>query len=143
VLPKRVKTVMKLALFFLAFSASAAWSSATEPASTEWFQGFNNKARLVAGHAVRDGQKGLYAGVEIEMPSGWDTYWRSPGDAGGVAPEFDWQGSENLDSTHALYPAPQRLHTKAGDVVGVACLPERCSSVIPPKTRLTNRSLRS
>ncbi|HXE02800.1 MAG TPA: protein-disulfide reductase DsbD domain-containing protein [Hyphomicrobium sp.] len=109
---------MKLALFFLAFSASAAWSSATEPASTEWFQGFNNKARLVAGHAVRDGQKGLYAGVEIEMPSGWDTYWRSPGDAGGVAPEFDWQGSENLDSTHALYPAPQRLHTKAGDVVG-------------------------
>ena len=109
---------MKLALFFLAFSATAAWSGSTQPVSTDWFQGFNNKARLVAGHAVRDGRQGLYAGVEIEMPSGWDTYWRSPGDAGGVAPEFDWQGSENLDSAHALYPAPQRLHTKAGDVVG-------------------------
>ena len=109
---------MKLALFFLAFSATAAWSGSTQPVSTDWFQGFNNKARLVAGHAVRDDRQGLYAGVEIEMPSGWDTYWRSPGDAGGVAPEFDWQGSENLDAAHALYPAPQRLHTKAGDVVG-------------------------
>ena len=52
------------------------------------------------------------------MPNGWDTYWRSPGEAGGVAPEFDWKGSENLESAHVLYPAPRRLRTKAGDVVG-------------------------
>ena len=37
---------------------------------------------------------------------------------GALPPEFDWQGSENLDSAHVLYPAPHRLRTKAGDVVG-------------------------
>ena len=109
---------MKLALVLLAFSATVAWGQAAEPVSSDWFQGFNNKARLLAGHAVRDGKEGLYAGVEIEMPNGWDTYWRSPGDAGGVAPEFDWKGSDNLASADVLYPAPSRLHTKAGDVVG-------------------------
>ena len=110
--------MIKLALVLLAFSATAAWSQAAEPASTDWHQGFNNRARLLAGRAVRDGRQGLYAGVEIEMPNGWDTYWRSPGEAGGVAPEFDWKGSENLKSAHVLYPAPRRLRTKAGDVVG-------------------------
>ena len=110
--------MIKLALVLLAFSATAAWSQAAEPASTDWHQGFNNRARLLAGRAVRDGRQGLYAGVEIEMPNGWDTYWRSPGEAGGVAPEFDWKGSENLESAHVLYPAPRRLRTKAGDVVG-------------------------
>jgi len=109
---------MKLALVLLAFSATAAWSQAAEPVATDWYQGFNNKARLLAGRAVRDGRQGLYVGVEIEMPNGWDTYWRSPGEAGGVAPEFDWKGSENLESAHVLYPAPRRLSTKAGDVVG-------------------------
>ena len=36
--------------------------------------------------------------------------WRSP--------DFDWQGSDNLASATVLYPAPHRLHDKAGDVVG-------------------------
>ena len=37
---------------------------------------------------------------------------------GASPPEFDWKGSENLESAHVLYPAPRRLRTKAGDVVG-------------------------
>ena len=52
------------------------------------------------------------------MPQGWKTYWRSPGEAGGVPPEFDWQASQNLAAAQVLYPAPHRLHDKAGDVVG-------------------------
>jgi DsbC/DsbD-like thiol-disulfide interchange protein len=116
---QETKTVLRLALVLLAFSATAAWSGAADPVSTDWSQGYNNRARLLAGRAESAaGKAGLYAGVEIEMPEGWDTYWRSPGDAGGVSPEFDWQGSENLDSAHVLYPAPTRLHDKAGDVVG-------------------------
>src|SRR5207247_8452494 len=55
----------------------------------------------------------------IAIPGGWKTYWRSPGDAGGVPPEFDWQGSENLAAARVKYPAPHRLHDdKAGDAVG-------------------------
>jgi DsbC/DsbD-like thiol-disulfide interchange protein len=109
--------VIRLAFALLAFTASAAWSD-PGPVRSDWYQGFNNKARLVAGRASEAGVNGLYAGVDVAMPAGWKTYWRSPGDAGGVPPDFDWKGSDNLASATVLYPAPRRLHDKAGDVVG-------------------------
>jgi DsbC/DsbD-like thiol-disulfide interchange protein len=52
------------------------------------------------------------------MPEGWKTYWRNPGDAGGVPPSFDWSKSENLAEAHVLYPAPKRFTDRAGDTVG-------------------------
>jgi DsbC/DsbD-like thiol-disulfide interchange protein len=82
---------------------------------SDWQQGFNNKARLVAARAP-DGK--LYAGLEIEMPKGWKTYWRQPGEAGGVPPEFKFGASENLASARVLYPAPHRLVDKAGATIG-------------------------
>lgn len=87
-----------------------------------WVEGFNNKVRLIAGKAG-DGPAGAtprtYAGVEISMPSGWKTYWRNPGEAGGVPPEFDFSGSENLAKAEVLYPAPHRLvDPKAGENIG-------------------------
>ena len=106
------------AFAFLSLNAAAALSEPAVPVASDWVKGFDNKARLVAGQAVRDGQTGLYAGVEVAMPEGWKTYWRSPGDAGGVPPDFDWQASENLASADVLYPAPHRLRDKAGDAVG-------------------------
>jgi DsbC/DsbD-like thiol-disulfide interchange protein len=118
VVSEEVKIVMRLALMLLVLSATAAWSEGAAPVSSDWVKGFSNQVRLIAGHATRDGKAGLYAGVEIEMPPGWDTYWRSPGDAGGVAPEFEWEGSKNLASARVLYPAPRRIPTKAGDVAG-------------------------
>jgi len=102
----------------LSLNAAAVRSEPAMPVASDWVKGFDNKARLVAGQAARDGQTGLYAGVEVAMPEGWKTYWRSPGDAGGVPPAFDWQASENLASADVLYPAPHRLHDKAGDAVG-------------------------
>jgi DsbC/DsbD-like thiol-disulfide interchange protein len=109
---------MRLTFAFLALSTTAALANSATPVTSDWVQGYNSKARLVAGHAVRDGQKALYAGVELAMPQGWKTYWRTPGDAGGVPPEFDWKGSQNLQSARVLYPAPHRLSDKAGDAVG-------------------------
>jgi DsbC/DsbD-like thiol-disulfide interchange protein len=52
------------------------------------------------------------------MPEGWKTYWRNPGDAGGVPPSFDWSKSENLASAQVLYPAPRRFTDSSGDTVG-------------------------
>ena len=52
------------------------------------------------------------------MPEGWKTYWRNPGDAGGVPPSFDWSKSENLAGAEVLYPAPKRFTDRAGDTVG-------------------------
>lgn len=109
--------MIRLALAFLLVSGTAAWSDAG-PVASDWFSGMDNQARLIAGQASRDGKTALYAGVDLSMPGGWKTYWRTPGDAGGVPPDFDWTGSDNLASATVLFPAPHRIHDKAGDVVG-------------------------
>ena len=87
-----------------------------EPAASPWVEGYNNKARLLAGQT--EAAAAPMAGIEIAMPAGWKTYWRSPGDAGGVPPTFDWAGSENLASARVLFPAPHRLIDKSGPTLG-------------------------
>jgi DsbC/DsbD-like thiol-disulfide interchange protein len=52
------------------------------------------------------------------MPEGWKTYWRNPGDAGGVPPSFDWSRSKNLAAALVLYPAPKRFTDRSGDTLG-------------------------
>lgn len=89
-----------------------------ETLASPWVEGFNNKARLVAGTVPRGEGAQLMAGVEIVMPPGWKTYWQAPGDAGGIPPEFDWAGSENLASATVRYPVPHRLTDKAGSAIG-------------------------
>ncbi len=84
-------------------------ASATEIAS-DWVEGHNSRARLIGGADM--------AGIELQLPEGWKTYWRSPGDAGGVPPAFDWSGSENLESAEVLYPAPKRFSDQSGETVG-------------------------
>ncbi len=92
----------------------AAWRarpSRPRPAASEWVEGHNSRARLI------DGGGGI-AGVELQLPEGWKTYWRYPGEAGGVAPSFDWSKSANLESAQVLYPAPKRFTDKSGDTIG-------------------------
>jgi DsbC/DsbD-like thiol-disulfide interchange protein len=72
------------------------------------------KSRLLA--ARHDGK--LYAFVEIAMPDGWKTYWRNPGDAGGLPPTFDFSKSSNVTAAQVRYPAPKRLTDSAGDTIG-------------------------
>ena len=96
-------------------SAPAAWAQSATP----WTEGYNFKTRMVAGTAGKPvASPRLVAGIEIVMAEGWKTYWRSPGDAGGIPPNFDWAGSENLSAANVLYPAPSRLTDASGDSVG-------------------------
>ena len=88
-------------------------AAAAAGARVRWAEGHNSRARLIAGTAGRG-----IAGVELQMPEGWKTYWRNPGDAGGVPPSFDWSKSENLAGAKVLYPAPKRFTDRAGDTVG-------------------------
>ena len=101
-------------------SVLAARPALADGLASPWVEGYNNKARLIAGKAV-GGPYGsatmTYAGIEIAMPAGWKTYWRSPGDSG-VPPEFDWSASENLGSATVYYPAPHRLVDKGGVNIG-------------------------
>jgi DsbC/DsbD-like thiol-disulfide interchange protein len=108
---------LRLTLLFVAVASFCARADAV-PLSSDWYEGQSNRARLIAGQASRDGETGLYAGLDIAMNTGWKTYWRTPGDAGGVPPELDFSGSRNLARVTVLYSAPHRIHDKAGDVLG-------------------------
>ena len=46
-----------------------------------------------------------YAALQIDLKPGWHTYWRYPG-ASGLSPEFNFQGSRNIDVRAPLFPAP-------------------------------------
>lgn len=97
------------------------WASIAQAQSaTPWTDGYNSKTRMVAGAVAKSGSMSArsVAGIEIVMADGWKTYWRNPGDAGGIPPNFDWSGSDNLASAKVLYPAPTRLSDASGDSVG-------------------------
>jgi DsbC/DsbD-like thiol-disulfide interchange protein len=86
--------------------------------ASDWVEGFNNKARLIAGKAsggLVGAEGAALAGIEISMSPGFKTYWRNPGEAGGVPPEFDFSGSQNVGRARVLYPAPHRTKDKAGE----------------------------
>jgi DsbC/DsbD-like thiol-disulfide interchange protein len=106
------RRLLTVAGAFLSFAIVLALPriAAADGLSSDWAVGHASRARLLAGNGI--------AGVELQMPEGWKTYWRTPGDAGGVPPSFDWSKSDNLASVKVLYPAPKRFSDRAGDTVG-------------------------
>jgi DsbC/DsbD-like thiol-disulfide interchange protein len=87
-------------------------------AESPWLDSFKARTRLVAGVVPSDERPRVLAFIEIEMPEGWKTYWRNPGDAGGIPPAFDWSASSNLASATVLYPAPLRMTDRTGNTIG-------------------------
>lgn len=89
------------------------------PLTSNWSVGHKSKARLLVGSLpTKSGKMEIYAGVEIVLAPDWKTYWRQPGDAGGVPPYFDWSKSVNLARTDVLFPAPHRFTDATGDAIG-------------------------
>lgn len=95
--------ILSLAAGAVALVALAAPSQA---AIGDWVAGDHARVRLVAAGVDANGT--LSSGIEIELESGWHTYWRSPGDAG-MAPSIDFDGSLNIAPPSVSYPAPRRL----------------------------------
>jgi DsbC/DsbD-like thiol-disulfide interchange protein len=94
-------------------------ASTNRPLALEssWDASRDSRTRLISGQLP--GSPGTkLAFVEIELAPGWKTYWRTPGDAGGLPPSFDWSQSSNLATANVLYPAPLRLTDKSGDTIG-------------------------
>ncbi len=46
------------------------------------------------------------AALSIRLKPGWETYWRAPGE-GGIPPQFDWTGSQNIKSVQFYWPRPE------------------------------------
>lgn len=60
--------------------------------------------RVVPGWTRADGRR--YAALHLRLAPGWKTYWRLPG-AGGIAPVFDWSGSDNVSGIGVHWPHPE------------------------------------
>lgn len=86
--------------------------------ATDWIDGERHRARLIAGDVPGATPGTVTAFVEMSMDKGWKTYWRNPGTAGGIPPEFEWSKSANIAKLDVLFPVPQVLSDKAGDVIG-------------------------
>ncbi len=113
-----IAAAVRALLAAIAFHSGPGLALAAEPAQSPWVEGFNNKVRFIAGR-TDSGKSDIFAGIELQMPKDWKTYWRNPGEAGGIPPEFDFSGSENLESATVLYPVPHRLvDPKAGTNIG-------------------------
>lgn len=67
-----------------------------------------SSVRLVVAEEAVGGRDTLRVGVQIRLEPGWETYWRTPGDAG-VPPVFDWSPSNNVGAVRLEWPLPERL----------------------------------
>lgn len=87
------------------------------------------KVRLLVG-SVADGR--ISAGLAIDLPEGWKTYWRTPGDAG-IPPSLDASASTGLGPVEVRFPAPERF-----DEAGLTAIGYTRSVVLPIATRLAD-----
>jgi len=79
----------------------------------DWTKGQRAEVRLISSGLGKDGR--LAAGIEIVLPEGWTTYWRSPGDAG-VPPVIDFSASQNIGPAEVSFPVPARMD-EGGDTI--------------------------
>ncbi len=95
--------------FFIALLAASilAISPLTAQAQTPAALSDVVKVTLLPGWRTENGTH--MAAIRITLADGWKTYWRSPGDAG-IAPRFDWQGSDNLAGVTLHWPIPKVFH---------------------------------
>lgn len=62
------------------------------------------EAEVLSGWIAPDGSR--TAALRLTLAPGWKTYWRAPGDAG-IPPQFNWQGSQNLNGVSVSWPTPK------------------------------------
>jgi suppressor for copper-sensitivity B len=125
----------RLARCISLISAAAVLSAATPVGAAvgDWAAGIKARVRLIAAGLGDDGR--LVAGIEIRLPEGWKTYWRTPGEAG-IAPALDLSGSRNLALPEVSFPVPHRVddgYTITNVYTDRVTLP--LSAVVPDATK--------
>lgn len=87
---------------------AAVWPASASAAAGPWASGQTVRARLVAATDAVGEDRDIHAGLQVSLDDGWETYWRSPGDAG-APPQANWSGSNNVASVDWRWPAPTRF----------------------------------
>ncbi len=85
---------------------------------TDWHEAHKSKLRLVTGAMPQGNGIQLYAMIDVALAAKWKTYWRHPGDAGGIPPSIDLSASQNIASAEVLFPTPMRLVDQMGTTLG-------------------------
>jgi len=91
------RTLIVFGLIIGLFGAANAESGSAIP---------NNVMQLTVLQGYRTSQGTHMAALRIQLQPGWKTYWRAPGD-GGIPPQFDWSGSENIKAVQFHWPRPK------------------------------------
>ncbi|NBM50501.1 MULTISPECIES: protein-disulfide reductase DsbD family protein [unclassified Proteus (in: enterobacteria)] len=85
--------------------------STSQAAETGWLTTPDNSHAQVRATAQKSPTGDVKMLLEVQLESGWKTYWRSPGE-GGVAPEINW--SQDVGAMVWHWPSPS-----AFDVAGI------------------------
>jgi suppressor for copper-sensitivity B len=100
---------LTLFLFLAAFLTLSSLRPAARAAESGWASADHIKARLIAAAApAQEGPDRFQGMFDVALEDGWHAYWRMPGD-GGIAPQLDWQKSENAAAIKLSWPAPKRF----------------------------------
>lgn len=89
------------AIFIATMHVSVAQAMQSEWAVTDHLQ-----ARFMSSVETISAER-FDTALDVRLSDGWYGYWKMPGE-GGLPPQFDWSGSENLKGADVLWPAPER-----------------------------------
>ncbi len=92
--PADAALIAAAALFLAATAPAAAQGQVANPVLS---------AEILPGWTNADGSHTV--ALRLELAPGWHTYWRVPGEAG-IAPQFDWSRSQNVDTVTPIWPRP-------------------------------------
>lgn len=95
-------------LFLWSFLSLFSMISAASAAESAWKDADHIKIRLLADRSQVAKGGPVRGGINLQLAPGWHAYWRTPGESG-LAPVFDWTGSENADGFQVLWPVPRRI----------------------------------
>ncbi len=73
------------------------------------------KIEVLEGWKKSDGS--IVYGLKISLKDGWKTYWHTPG-LMGLKPQFNFDGSLNIDSLNVLWPSPKVFGSSGFEFVG-------------------------
>lgn len=90
-------------IFFLLFISASPVMAQSDEAKSDHVMG-----RLQSAYEGVGKHDSIDMGVTLDFEPDWYSYWRMPGDSG-LAPSFDWTGSENVKSVAISWPAPKRF----------------------------------
>lgn len=92
-------------------------SPSAQAAEGSWSRAPEIESRLISAVDGVGGLESIPAGLQITLPEGWKTYWRSPGDAG-LPVTVDWAASGNVADVAFAWPAPHRFTLFGLDTFG-------------------------